>query len=124
MLNSFWVCAAAGTVLGFLSGLGVGGGSLLMLWLTLVIGTDQEQARLMNLMFFLPCAIIASFFRFKKAKPQLRLSVYAIGAGLAGAVIGNLLNTSVDLDLLRKGLGILFLICGIREIRYRERKFR
>ena len=124
MLNSFWICVAAGTVLGFLSGLGVGGGSLLMLWLTLVIGTDQEQARLMNLMFFLPCAVIASLFRFKKAKPQLRLSMYAIGSALLGAVIGNYLNASVELTLLRKAFGVLFLICGFREIRYRERKFR
>ena len=124
MLNSFWVCVAAGTVLGFLSGLGVGGGSLLMLWLTLVIGTDQDQARLMNLMFFLPCAVIASLFRFKKAKPQLRLSMYAIGSALLGAVIGNYLNASVELTLLRKAFGVLFLICGFREICYRERKFR
>ena len=124
MLTSFWVSVLAGTVLGFLSGLGVGGGSLLMLWLTLVVGMDQSQARLMNLMFFLPCAMLASLFRFKKAKPQLRLSLYAMGAALLGAVIGNILNGQMELTLLRKAFGVLFLICGIREVRYRERKFR
>ena len=124
MLTSFWVSVLAGTVLGFLSGLGVGGGSLLMLWLTLVVGMDQGQARLMNLMFFLPCAMLASLFRFKKAKPQLRLSLYAMGAALLGAVIGNILNGQMELTLLRKAFGVLFLICGIREVRYRERKFR
>lgn len=124
MLTSWWFCAAVGAVLGFLSGLGVGGGSLLMLWLTLVTGTAQEQARLMNLMFFLPCALCASIFRWKKAKPELRLTLFAIGAGLIGAFAGNFLNGCMDLELLRKGLGVLFLICGIRELFYRERKFR
>ena len=38
MLNSLPICLVVGTVLGFLTGLGIGGGSLLMLWLTLVLG--------------------------------------------------------------------------------------
>ena len=51
-----------GAALGFLSGLGVGGGSLLLLWLTLVMGTDRDTARAMNLLFFLPCALTATAF--------------------------------------------------------------
>ena len=74
MVNGWWFACLAGSVLGFLSGLGVGGGSLLMLWLTLVVGTDPAQARLMNLMFFLPCALGASIFRFRKAKPDRGLA--------------------------------------------------
>jgi len=54
MLESFPVLLAIGSVLGFLAGLGVGGGSLLMLWLTLVIGTDHSVARNINLLFFIP----------------------------------------------------------------------
>lgn len=124
VVNSWWFCAAVGTGLGFLSGLGVGGGSLLMLWLTLVVGTSPAQARLMNLMFFLPCALCASLFRFRRAKPDLRLTLAAVSAGLAGAAAGNFLHGRLDLELARKGLGILFLVCGVRELLYRERKFR
>lgn len=113
-----------GTVLGFLSGLGVGGGSLLMLWLTLIAGVPQAQARVMNLMFFIPCALIASFFRWKQSKPDWWLILWAVAGGLAGALTGNLLHSHLDLELLKKGLGILFLICGVRELFYRERKLR
>ena len=60
-----------GTVLGFLSGLGVGGGSLLILWLTIIANVSQELARNINLMFFLPTALISSLFRWKKGNLQV-----------------------------------------------------
>ena len=41
-----------GLVLGFLAGLGIGGGSLLILWLTLFANTGPQTARAINLMFF------------------------------------------------------------------------
>ena len=62
MLESFPVVLIVGTVLGFLAGIGVGGGSLLILWLTLALGMAHPQARVINLLFFLPSAVIASFF--------------------------------------------------------------
>ena len=42
-----------GSALGFLAGLGVGGGSLLLLWLTQVMNMPQDQARILNLLFYL-----------------------------------------------------------------------
>ena len=123
-MNSLWISGLVGSALGFLSGLGVGGGSLLMLWLTTVTGTNQDQARLMNLMFFLPCALIATLFRWKQGASPFKPALFASAAGLVGAWLGVILNRNMDPLLLKKGLGILFLICGVREIRYRDRKFR
>lgn len=111
-----------GAALGFLSGLGVGGGSLLLLWLTLVAGEAQETARVMNLMFFLPCALVATLFRWKQSKPDWRLALPAIGAGLAGAVLGNLIGPALDTALLKKALGVLFLITGVRELCFRQKQ--
>ena len=115
MLNFF-----VGTVLGFLSGLGVGGGSLLLLWMTLVVGADPEHARVMNLMFFLPCAILATAFRWKQSKPDWHHILPAAGFGLLGALLGNLIAPGLDRELLRKAFGILFLLAGIREISHRS----
>lgn len=112
---SFFVGAA----LGFLSGLGVGGGSLLLLWMTLVVGADPEQARVMNLMFFLPCAVIATAFRWKQSKPDWKHILPAAGAGLLGALIGNLIAPEIHRELLQKAFGVLFLLAGLREISYR-----
>lgn len=106
-----------GTALGFLSGLGVGGGSLLLLWMTLVLGADQSEARVMNLMFFVPCALIATLFRWKQSKPDWGITLRAVAAGLLGAVIGNVIGPRLDVELLKKAFGVLFILCGIRELR-------
>jgi len=110
-----------GAGLGFLSGLGVGGGSLLLLWLTLAAGVPQSEARVMNLMFFLPCALIATFFRWRQSRIDKRLLLSAAGAGLAGALIGNLVGPMVDAELLKKAFGVMFILCGVRELRYKPK---
>ena len=122
MLNQPIVCIAIGVVLGGLSALGVGGGSLLLLWLTLVLGAEQEYARLMNLMFFIPCALVACIFRWRQGKLDPKVAITAILAGCVGSVLGNLLRQNLDLELMRKIFGVLFIICGIRELLYRPKK--
>lgn len=121
MLDSFWVCILVGCVLGFLSGLGVGGGSLLLLWLTLILGVDHTYARMMNLMFFLPCAAIACLFRWKQGKLDKRLTLTAIGTGLLGSLIGSTLSQYLDMDIMRRIFGVLFIFCGIRELAYKPK---
>lgn len=110
-----------GAALGFLSGLGVGGGSLLLLWLTLVMGLPQSEARVMNLMFFIPCALVATAFRWKSAKLDTGLLLPVVAAGLAGAWLGNIIGPGLDRELLRKAFGVMFLLCGVRELRYRPK---
>ena len=112
----------AGAVLGMLSGMGVGGGSLLILWLTLVLQMPHETAQSINLMFFIPCAVIACLFRFKQGKLVLRDILPALAVGILSAVLFTLLSRQLDTDLLRKPFGILLLITGLRELFYRPRK--
>ena len=112
------VAIFVGAALGFLSGLGVGGGSLLLLWLTLVNGMPQETARVMNLMFFLPCALIATLFR-RGPKPDRGMLLPAILGGLLGALLGNRIGPMLDTHLLKKAFGVLFLLTGIRELRWK-----
>lgn len=119
MVSSFPVSVLIGTVLGFLSGLGIGGGSLLLLWLTLVLGMDTGHARLINLLFFLPAAVVACCFRWKQGVLDLKKVLPAIGAGCIGAVLGTWLGQMMDTALLKKGFGILLLATGLREILYK-----
>ena len=110
-----------GAVLGFLSGLGVGGGSLLLLWMTLVIGASQSTARVMNLMFFIPCALIATAFRWKHSRQVWHLTLPGVFAGLLGALLGNFLGPMLDVALLKRAFGILFIVCGLRELLYKSK---
>lgn len=118
------IAVIIGTVLGFLAGLGVGGGSLLLLWLTLGLGMSQDIARSINLLFFLPSALIATLFRWKQGRIRWKKIIPAMIAGCLGALLFSWLGSCMDVTLLRKLFGGLLILTGIRELVYRPRKFR
>jgi uncharacterized membrane protein YfcA len=120
MLNSLPVKLLLGIGLGFLSGLGVGGGSLLVLWLTVVMDTPPETARSINLLFFLPAAMIALHFRKKQGLLQWKPLLPAIVSGCVTAAAGTCLAAALDTGLLKKGFGILLIITGIRELTHKK----
>ncbi len=122
MLESFPVVIVLSAVLGFLAGIGVGGGSLLILWLTFVLGMEHPQARFLNLLFFLPPAIISCFFRWKQGTLDFRKVLPAILTGCIAAGVCSLLSRRLDLELLKKLFGGLLIITGIRELLYKPKK--
>ena len=111
-----------GTVLGFLSGLGIGGGSLLILWLTLGLDMEQAAARAVNLLFFLPAAIVACYYRKKQGTLDVKKMLPAILAGCLGALLGTRLGGNMGTSLLKKSFGVLLLATGIREILWKPKK--
>lgn len=124
MLGSVPVAISVGIVLGFLSGLGIGGGSLLMVWLTAVLSWSIQDARAVNLLFFLPSAIIACIIRYKKGMLNWKTVLPAIISGCLFAVAGNAVSNWINTITLQKLFGVLLILAGIKEIFYRERKAR
>lgn len=122
MLDSIPVMIIVGTLLGFLSGIGVGGGSLLILWLTLVLHIDHSTARIINLLFFIPSAIIASLFRWKQGALRFSKILPAVIAGTICAAGFAILSKHIDTSLLKKLFGILLLATGIRELLYKPKQ--
>ena len=119
MLNSWPVSLIVGTILGFLAGLGTGGGSLLILWLTLVVDMDPTTARTINLLFFLPAAIISTLFRWKQGRIDLKKLFPAIAAGCLCAGIFASIAMNLDLTVLKKLFGGMLLATGCRELFYK-----
>ena len=109
-------------VLGFLAGLGVGGGSLLMLWLTSVMNMDYGIAKTVNLLFFLPTALIATLFHKKQGSVNIRKILPGIICACITAAIFSYLSRQIDTTLLKKLFGGLLIIIGVRELFYRARK--
>lgn len=124
MLESFPFALAVGAILGYLAGLGVGGGSLLILWLTLVLHIPHQDARLINLLFFISAAGAVSVFRWKKGTLKLKKILPAMIAGSIAAGIFSWVGFHLDTALLKKLFGILLLFTGVRELLYRPRNCR
>ena len=108
--------AAAGLVCGVLSGFGIGGGSLLMGWMTAVLSMEQRAAQGVNLLYFLPCAACALIFHIKNKQIVWRAVWPAALAGSVCAVGGALLAQNVDAELLRKLFGGFLVLVGLSEI--------
>lgn len=122
MLNAFPIAVLTGLVLGYLAGLGVGGGSLLILWLTLVLNMDHATARAINLMFFIAGASAVSLFRWKKGQLKIKKILPAMITGCIAAGVFSWVSRVIDVSAIRKFFGVLLLLTGIRELLYRPRK--
>jgi uncharacterized membrane protein YfcA len=113
-----------GAVLGFLTGLGTGGGSLLLLWLTLALGMEPATARTVNLMFFIPAAIISSVLRLIKGGICFRKIILPALAGCISAAAFALAGSYMETTYLKKAFGILLIFTGFRELLYKPQRFR
>ena len=122
MLENWPISLLIATVLGFLAGLGVGGGSLLILWLTLVLNWDISAAKSLNLLFFLPASTVTCFFRWKQGAVEFRKILPAVTAGCIAVIFGNWLGTVLHTELVKKLFGGLLIITGIREVFYKPKK--
>ncbi len=112
---------AVATLLGFLTGLGVGGGSLLILWLTLGLGMEQALARGINLLFFLPSAMIACCFRWRQGTLPLKKIGPALLSGCISAAVFTWVGLQLDTLWMKKLFGGLLLVTGMREIMWRPK---
>ena len=124
MLESLPVAVIVGATLGYLAGLGVGGGSLLILWLTTAVDMPSDAARITNLLFFISSAGAVYLIRWKQGQFPIRKILPAVIAGCCAAVIFSWIGTQLNVNVFRKLFGVLLVFTGIREIFYRPRKER
>lgn len=108
--------AAVGLATGVLSGCGVGGGSLLMLYLTLLGGMGQYQAAGVNLAYFLACAPAALVGHAKNGLVDKRAALWCVLAGLPASALAALTAARLDVSLLRRAFGLFLLIVGAKEL--------
>lgn len=111
---SEWIlpfCFAFGT--GILSAWGIGGGTLLLLCMTLFLGVEQNVAQGINLLYFLPTAGVSLFFYRKEGYLEAQTLRAAITLGTLCAAVAAVVATAIDISLLRKPFGVFLAYAGI-----------
>lgn len=121
-MESIPFCILVGIVMGFLTGLGIGGGSLLILWLTQVLSTPQQEAQGINLLFFLPAALVACLFNGRQRRLNWKIAVPAMVFGAMGAALAAWVAMGLEEGSLGKVFGFLLLAAGIWEVFGTHRK--
>ena len=111
-----------GFVSGIISGMGIGGGTILIPALSIFFDYEQHTAQNFNLIYFIPTAIIALFTHAKSGNIQKKGLFKIIAFGLIGAAAGAFLAVNINSDILRKCFGVFLFIMGISELFNRKGK--
>ena len=96
-----------GTISGFISGMGMGGGTILILCLSMFMNIEQHIAQATNLVFFIPTSIIAIVTNIKQKNIDFKVGIPIAISGIIGAIIGAFYASKTNVKDLKNILGCL-----------------
>lgn len=108
--------AIVGFLTGVIASMGLGGGFVLMIWLTMFAGVEQRAAQGINLLFFLPIALVSLIIHIKGGLIDKSLLKKYIFGGIVGAILGTVAAQLIANELLSKLFSLFLLAFGVREL--------
>ncbi len=105
-----------GFLSGIISGMGIGGGAILIPALILTSGIEQKLAQGINLVYFLPTAVFALIVHIKNKNVELKTAAIIAAFGIVGAIVGSMFAIRMDNEILRKLFGGFLAFIGVREV--------
>ena len=106
---------------GFLGAMGFGGGGILIIYLTQILNYGQLKSQGINLIFFIPSAVVALIIHTKNRLIKFRQILPLILAALPGVALGLYLTTVVSSKILADIFGFLLILMGIKELFAKKR---
>lgn len=119
---SFLLSFVVALLCGILSGFGIGGGTLLIIAMTVFMGIPQLTAQGINLLYFIPTAGASLFGHIKNRLIDKTAFLWTAGCGLVTTVLSSLLLSSVDPGISRKIFGVFLLAVGFAEIFVKKKR--
>ena len=116
-MKDFFLPALVGFFTGILSAWGIGGGTLLLLVMTLFFGVDQAAAQGVNLLYFLPTAAMGLIWHRQNGLLDKTLLRHTVPWALVTAAAASWAATALDVTLLRRPFGIFLLIAAAVTLR-------
>ena len=105
-----------GIISGTVSGTGMGGGTILILILSVFMGIDQHIAQATNLIFFVPTSITAIITTMKEKLIDWKTGITVALSGVVGVIFGAKISVNMDVNVLKKCFGIFLILITIYEI--------
>ena len=115
-MSTLFALGLAGFFSGVCASLGIGGGFVLLLYLTAIAGTPQLEAQLVNLIFFLPIGGFSLGFHLKNGLVEKSVLLPSILGGVFGVACGAILAGWLSDRGVSKLFALLFLAVGLREL--------
>ena len=102
-----------GVLGGVLGGMGMGGGTILIPLLTLIFGIGQHQAQALNLLGFIPMAVIALIIHFKNKLVDYKNVWLIIVSGLVFCALGSFIAKQISSDVLKRIFGGFLILLSV-----------
>ena len=115
-----WLDFGAGILVAALAGLGVGGGGLLVIYLSLFKNIAQVEAQGLNLLFFVTAGAASFFIHVKKRRLNYKKIILIIICGSIGAVAGSVLVSFIDCAVIKKIFGGFLIASGVIEFFWKK----
>lgn len=117
-----------GLISGTVSGTGMGGGTILILVLSIFLGVEQHTAQATNLVFFIPTSISAIIVSIKSKLIEWKIGITLAISGVVGAIIGANISAKMEVKSLKRYFGIFLAGVAIYEIysiikEYKKQKY-
>lgn len=111
-MQYFWY-VLSGVLGGLLGGMGMGGGTLLIPLLTIFNGVGQHSAQAVNLIAFIPMAVVAIVIHLKNKLINFKNVVFIILPGIITCIVGCFVAKNVTGDLLKKIFGGFLIVLAV-----------
>lgn len=115
-MNGYIISVLAGFFAGVAGAMGLGGGSVLLIYLTVFAGVEQLSAQGINLIFFIPIALTAVIIYSRKGIIKFKQIIPIIIAGMFASITVGYFVKFLDTGLLRKIFGGFVLVYGIIQL--------
>ncbi len=110
------VALLAGLFSGVIASMGMGGGAVLLIYLTVFAEVEQRAAQGINLMFFIPIGILSIIIYALKKQIEWKKIWLFVLFGIVGSFLGIYISGLIKAELLAKLFGGFLCILGVREI--------
>ncbi len=105
-----------GIIGGIVGGMGMGGGTLLIPLLTIFLSIEQKVAQGINLLAFLPMALIALIIHFKNHMVEMKGIFWIVIPGICASIGFAFLANLIDSNVLKMLFGSYLILIAVYEI--------
>ena len=106
----------AGILSGIIGAMGIGGGGILIIYLALFADMEQMAAQGINLLFFIPCAVVALIIHIRKGRIVWKTVLPMIIGGLIGVAVGSYFAGIIGSGILGKVFAVFLVALGVKEL--------
>lgn len=104
-----------GLISGVLGGMGMGGGTILIPLLTIFFDVEQKQAQAINLVAFIPMAIVSLIIHIKNKRVRKEGILWIIIPAAALSLAGSFAAQAIDGEILKRIFGGFLLLLSVAQ---------